>query len=106
MKYYTLEDVLKSLEGAINAAGSASAYAEKLGVSRAFVSAVRLSKSLPSGVILADLGYENVNVYRFIGSKPSPEQERYENSRREHRERFLNITKEELVARDPQAETR
>lgn len=100
MSFEPLERVLQALEDAIKHAGSASAYAQKLGVSPAFVSAVRNSNKLPSGVILADLGYEHVNAYRYIGAKPSPEQERYENSRRQWREENLNITKDEIVAQE------
>jgi transcriptional regulator with XRE-family HTH domain len=97
---YSTEDVLRVLEGYIKAAGSAHIFAERLGVTDAFISAVRKGRKPPSGAILAAIGYEKVDGFRYIGPKQSPEQERYKNARQDYRERNPNLTKEDLVAKE------
>lgn len=103
LRLYTKEDAIELLKAAIGRAGGARKYAQKLGVSDSFVSqCVRGLKPL-SGKILEDLFLERYEAYRFKVRPHSEEQERYENSRKEHRERYPNITKEEMNARREEA---
>ena len=62
-------DALARLEAAINAVGSASAWAASAGVSPAYVSDVRLGRGAPGRAILGALGLERRVSYAPVVSE-------------------------------------
>lgn len=91
------QEARRMLDKAIERAGSQSAYAERLGVSRQFISSMVAGSRPLSGSVLEDLCLEAVNSYRFLGPQRSPEQERYENGRAEWRTDHPIITNDVLT---------
>lgn len=83
--YIEDEEALDRLEAAIAAVGSANAYARSLGVSGVMVSTMRRQSKRRqpiTGKVAANLNLKRVSVYRLTLVSSSPEQERYENERR------------------------
>lgn len=92
------------LQGHVERAGGASAFAQRVGVSLPCVSAMTNGKKPITGKVAKAIGLKRVNYYELTKVVASPEQERYENSRAAWREHHPIITAEELEARREAAE--
>ena len=78
MSLITNDALIQILRDAILRHGGPSSYAERLGVSCAFVSGMLAGKKNVCGRILDDLGYERVAAFRKVtdvaGQEPLTEQ--------------------------------
>jgi hypothetical protein len=93
----TEDEARTLLNAAIEREGSATRFAKRCGVSKHFLSQVVNGKPI-SGKIAEHLGLEKVYRYELTRVKASPEQERYENSRREWVEQNPIIPKHVITA--------
>lgn len=104
-EFLTEEQARDWLRAAIAREGTARRFAKRAGVSTAFIS--RMLHGHPiSGKVAVHLGLKKVNGYELTKVIPSPEQERYENSRRLWREQNPSITREQLEAASEQEDVR
>ena len=73
---YTDDDLRRDLEAAIEAAGGVRRYAEKVGLSAAFISLVRWGRSAPGAKLAKALGYteDDKRWIKRAGGKPRPSQ--------------------------------
>jgi hypothetical protein len=84
------------LRGHVERAGGLSKFCQRVGVSKPLVSAMQNGKKPITGRVAKMIGLQRINYYELTKVVASPEQERYENSRREWLEQNPTITKEAL----------
>lgn len=99
-EFITEEDALAWFRGVIDRAGGQGKMAMRVGVSRQMINMMATGHRPIVGKAAKYAGLKRVNAYELTMVVASPEQERYENQRREWREQnaafFEHVRKMEL----------
>lgn len=78
------EMAIERLREAAKAAGGINALARRLGVTPSYISQAISQRNHITGKLSAYLGLQRVYAYQLTGTKKHPDQERYENERRNY----------------------